>query len=167
MYVRPHTLLWHTMQDDTTSGCTWSVCQIVTIFRSCANCSADQDPTLTHPTHSNPQTGHIQRLVLGAHCNLRSTKSSLSISEHLRCDVSLTSLTSRRGKPLQQGPSRSVHAAHYYAAVHSTPVSHRSRHVALQMATHTHTHTRLKRDEQADRQGTALVANESRQAVRK
>ena len=32
---------------------------------------------------------------------------------------------------------------------------------------HTHTHTRLKRDEQADRQSTALVANESRQAVRK
>ena len=31
----------------------------------------------------------------------------------------------------------------------------------------THTHTRLKRDEQADRQSTALVANESRQAVRK
>ena len=27
--------------------------------------------------------GHIQRLVLGAHCNLGSTKSSLSISEHL------------------------------------------------------------------------------------
>ena len=33
-------------------------------------------------TH-NTQIGHIQRLVLGAHHNLGSTKSPLSISEHL------------------------------------------------------------------------------------
>ena len=56
----------------------------------------------------NTQRGHMpQRLVLMAHYNLGSAKSSLSISEHL----SVTSLTSWRDKPLHQESSRSAHAA--------------------------------------------------------
>ena len=43
------------------------------------------------------------------------------------CDVSLTSLTSWRGKPLHQGSSRSVHAAQRYKQYYAH--------------THTHTHT--------------------------
>ena len=38
-------------------------------------------------------------------------------------------------------------------------------HTHIHSHPHTHTHTRFKRDEQADRQSTALVANESRPAV--
>ena len=40
------------------------------------------------------------------------TKSSLSISEHLRCDVSLPSLTSTGGRPLHQGSSRTETHTH-------------------------------------------------------
>ena len=49
---------------------------------------------------------HNQRVVLWARCSLGSTKSSLSISEHLQGDVPLTSLTSVRGRLLHQGSSR-------------------------------------------------------------
>ena len=125
------------MQYNTNSGCTLgSICQ--------SNLQVLQRKLQRRPgpdtNTRNTPTGHMQRPVLGAHCNLRSTKSSLSISEHLRCDVSLTLLTSWRGKPLHEGSSRSVHVAHTHTHTHTY--------------THTHTHTLLQ-----GKMGTTQVPN--------
>ena len=66
--------------------------------------------------------------LLRAHHSLGSTKSHLSISEYLWCDVSLASLNSWRGKPLHPGSSHSVHIAprHWQYYGRNTPVAHRN-----------------------------------------
>jgi hypothetical protein len=81
------------------------------------------------PAGSSQQVSNRQQ-VTGAEGQLQLgfTKLSLSISEHLRCDVSLSSLTSTGGRPLHQGSS---HRTAGRTGQH--------RH------THTHTHTYTQR----------------------
>jgi hypothetical protein len=130
---------------------TWSICQ--------SNLQILQRK-LQHRPGSDTNTPNTQQhtdrthSATGARGSLQPGFNQL-IPLHQRapwCDVSLTSLTSWRGKPLHQGSSRPVHAAQrykqYYAAVHSTPVTHRNRYIGLQRThalthahTHTHTHT--------------------------
>ena len=69
------------------------------------------------------------------------------------CDVSLSSLTSWRGKPLHQGSSRSAHAVQRYkqytcntpqpacCLLHCRGTDHRLTHSHTHAHTHTHTHT--------------------------
>ena len=77
--TQTHTLVLHSAVQYTQWVYTWSICQ--------SNLQVLQRKLQHNPGPDiytrNTQTGHIQRLVLGAHYNLGSTKSSLSISEHL------------------------------------------------------------------------------------
>ena len=101
-HTHTHTRLQYTIQHRTNSECTLGA-----LLSELSSGPAAQTAARARTGHQHTQhTGHMQRLVLRAHYKLGSAKSSLSISEHLWCDVSLTSLTSWRGKPLHQGSSR-------------------------------------------------------------
>ena len=114
---------------------TWSICQSnLQILQRKLQHRPGSDTNTPNTQHHTDRT----HSATGARGSLQPGFNQV-IPLHQRapwCDVSLTSLTSWRGKPLHQGSSHSVHAAQRYkqydAAVRSTPVTHRKRYIALQ-----------------------------------
>ena len=114
---------------------TWSICQS---NLQILQCKLQRRPGPDTNTRNTQQHTDRTRSATRAQGSLQPGFNQV-IPVHQRapwCDVSLTSQTSWRGKPLHQGSSRSVHAAErykqYYAALRSTPVTHPNRYVALQ-----------------------------------
>ena len=108
---------------------TWSICQSnLQILQR----KLQHRPGSDTNTPNTQQHTHRTHSATGARGSLQPGFTQV-IPLHQRapwCDVSLTLLTSWRGKPLHQGSSRSVHAAQRYKQCYAA-------------VPHTHTHVRL------------------------